>query len=97
MGTARCAGTPRHRRGASYSVRSAANAPGDGGFGRSVDDIDLGQAFSSGWEYRETIEIRGYLTGVPLDDPSGHGVEIAFAAPDWDIVDGHAESLPVRF
>ncbi|MEY9212797.1 hypothetical protein NI17_003925 [Thermobifida halotolerans] len=61
-----------------------------------VDVPDLARVFED-WDEGETRELHGELAGVPLDDPSGHGVELEFVAPDWQLVEGEVATLPVRF
>lgn len=61
--------------------------------GECVEELD---EHLTTWDYpRQMITVQGYLAGVPLQDPAGVGLEVATASPSWEIVDGHAEPLPV--
>lgn len=63
--------------------------------GDCTDEPDLSATGS--WEFREQVQVRGFLTGVPADDPAGTGVRATFVRELWEIHEGAPEPLKVTY
>lgn len=63
--------------------------------GDCTDEPDL--SATNTWEYREQVQVRGYLTGVPAEDPAGAGVRVEFTKDIWEIHAGAPEPLTVTY
>lgn len=63
------------------------------GFGCD-EAVDWDGAFGSGWEYRDTVTVTGYLLDVP-EDPAGAGVDLAFEHGALEYDQGEAVTVPL--
>ncbi|MFY7069055.1 hypothetical protein ACOQFV_24625 [Nocardiopsis changdeensis] len=63
--------------------------------GDCTDEPDLSATGS--WEFRQQVQVSGFLTGVPAADPAGAGVRVGFVRELWEIHEGTPEPLTVTY